>query len=82
MTFQSKKSLVTLERRFLPCASPQVVEEQEVDLVLLGKQSIDGDCSQTGPMLAGMLGWPQATFAAKVCCSLPGQFVYFLQSVH
>lgn len=44
----------------------QVVEEQKVDLVLLGKQSIDGDCSQTGPMLAGMLGWPQATFAAKV----------------
>lgn len=44
----------------------QVVQEQEVDLVLLGKQSIDGDCSQTGPMLAGMLGWPQATFAAKV----------------
>lgn len=24
------------------------------------------DCAQTGPMLAGMLGWPQATFAAKV----------------
>lgn len=35
--------------------------------MLLGKQSIDGDYSQTGPMLAGMLGWPQATFAAKVC---------------
>lgn len=45
----------------------KVVEEQKVDLVLLGKQSIDGDYSQTGPMLAGMLGWPQATFAAKVC---------------
>ncbi|CAM9636152.1 unnamed protein product, partial [Hapterophycus canaliculatus] len=44
----------------------QVVEEQEIDLVLLGKQSIDGDCSQTGPMLAGMLGWSQATFAAKL----------------
>ncbi|CAM9291249.1 unnamed protein product [Ectocarpus sp. 12 AP-2014] len=44
----------------------KVVEEQKVDLVLLGKQSIDGDYSQTGPMLAGMLGWPQATFAAKV----------------
>lgn len=43
-----------------------MVEEQKVDLVLLGKQSIDGDYSQTGPMLAGMLGWPQATFAAKV----------------
>lgn len=44
----------------------QVVEEQKADLVLLGKQAIDGDCSQTGPMLAGLLGWPQATFAAKV----------------
>ncbi|CAM9125967.1 unnamed protein product [Discosporangium mesarthrocarpum] len=44
----------------------KVVEEQKVDLVILGKQAIDGDCSQTGPMLAGLLGWPQATFAAKV----------------
>lgn len=49
-----------------------MVEEQNVDLVLLGKQSIDGDCSQTGPMLAGLLGWPQATFAAKVCASSRG----------
>lgn len=41
--------------------------------MLLGKQAIDGDCSQTGPMLAGMLGWSQATFAAKVCvlCFFP-----------
>ncbi|CAM9930325.1 unnamed protein product, partial [Choristocarpus tenellus] len=44
----------------------EVVQEQKVDLVILGKQAIDGDCSQTGPMLAGLLGWPQATFAAKV----------------
>ncbi|KAL9189036.1 hypothetical protein ACHAXT_011526 [Thalassiosira profunda] len=45
-----------------------VVEKEEggVDLVLLGKQSIDSDCGQTGPMLAGMLNAPQATFAAKV----------------
>mmetsp|Transcript_34497 Transcript_34497/g.70446 ORF Transcript_34497/g.70446 Transcript_34497/m.70446 type:complete len:142 (+) Transcript_34497:49-474(+) len=35
-------------------------------MVLLGKQSIDGDCAQTGPMLAGLLGWPQATFACKI----------------
>ncbi|CAM9949336.1 unnamed protein product [Heterosigma akashiwo] len=41
-----------------------VAKEEEVDLVILGKQAIDGDNAQTGPMLAGLLGWPQATFAA------------------
>lgn len=44
----------------------KVVEEEDPKLVLLGKQSIDGDCAQTGPMLAGLLDWPQATFAAAV----------------
>jgi electron transfer flavoprotein beta subunit len=44
----------------------KVVEQEGVDLVLLGKQGIDSDCGQTGPMLAGFLGWPQVTFAANV----------------
>lgn len=44
----------------------EVVGKESPNLVLLGKQSIDGDCAQTGPMLAGMLGWPQATFACKL----------------
>ena len=44
----------------------KVVEKEKSDLVLLGKQGIDSDCGQTGPMLAGMLGWPQVTFAAKL----------------
>ena len=39
---------------------------EKVDIILLGKQSIDGDNCQTGPMLAGLLGWPQVTFASKV----------------
>lgn len=43
-----------------------VVEREEPDLVLLGKQSIDSDCGQTGPMLAGLLNVPQATYAAKI----------------
>lgn len=43
-----------------------VEKEDGVDLVLLGKQSIDSDCGQTGPLLAGLLNAPQATFAAKV----------------
>lgn len=41
-------------------------KEPDVDLVLLGKQAIDSDAGATGPMLAGRMGWPQATFAAKV----------------
>jgi electron transfer flavoprotein beta subunit len=43
-----------------------IVEKEGSDLVLLGKQGIDSDCGQTGPMLAGFLGWPQVTFAANL----------------
>ncbi|CAN8071290.1 unnamed protein product [Agarophyton chilense] len=43
-----------------------LVNEQNPDMVILGKQSIDGDNNQTGQMLAGMLGWPQGTFASNV----------------
>ena len=43
-----------------------VVEQQKSNLVILGKQSIDDDAGQTGQMLAGLLGWPQATQASKV----------------
>jgi len=44
----------------------KIVDQEQPDLVLLGKQGIDSDCGQTGPMLAGFLGWPQITFAAKL----------------
>jgi len=43
-----------------------VVEREQPDLVLMGKQAIDDDSNQTGQMLAALLGWPQATFASKV----------------
>ncbi|MBJ7447249.1 MAG: electron transfer flavoprotein subunit beta/FixA family protein [Brevundimonas sp.] len=43
-----------------------VVEEEQPDLVLMGKQSIDGDNNAVGQMLAALLDWPQATFAAKI----------------
>jgi len=36
------------------------------DLVLMGKQAIDGDNNQTGQMLAALLGWGQGTFASKL----------------
>ncbi|EON68354.1 hypothetical protein W97_07612 [Coniosporium apollinis CBS 100218] len=44
----------------------KTVEQEKVNMVILGKQSIDDDANQTGQMLAGLLGWPQATQASKV----------------
>jgi electron transfer flavoprotein beta subunit len=44
----------------------KIVEKENPGLVLLGKQGIDSDCGQTGPLLAGFLGWPQVAFAAKL----------------
>jgi electron transfer flavoprotein beta subunit len=43
-----------------------VVAAEEPGLVILGKQAIDDDCSQTGQMLAALLSWPQGTFASKI----------------
>ncbi|KAH9256319.1 hypothetical protein BASA81_005540 [Batrachochytrium salamandrivorans] len=44
----------------------KVVAKEQPGLVLLGKQSIDGDNNQTGQLLAGLLDWPQATYASKI----------------
>ena len=41
-------------------------EREEPGMVICGKQAIDGDHSQTGQMLAAMLGWAQGTFAFKL----------------
>ena len=43
-----------------------VVDEEGPEIVLLGKQAIDGDNNQTGQMLAALLDWPQGTFASEV----------------
>jgi electron transfer flavoprotein beta subunit len=43
-----------------------LVQKETPDLVILGKQSIDGDNNQTGQMLSALLGWGQATFASKI----------------
>lgn len=44
----------------------KVAKDEKVDVVIMGKQSISDDSAQTGPMLAGLLGWGQATQIAKV----------------
>jgi electron transfer flavoprotein beta subunit len=43
-----------------------VQDKEQAQLILLGKQSIDGDNNQTGQMLAALAGMPQATFASEV----------------
>lgn len=43
-----------------------IVEKESPGLVILGKQAIDGDNSQTGPMLAAIAGMSQATFASQL----------------
>src|SRR2546422_9852024 len=43
-----------------------IVQRESPQLVIMGKQAIDDDANQTGQMLAGLLGWPQATFVSSV----------------
>lgn len=43
----------------------KVIEKEQPDLVILGRQAVDSDQAQTGQLLAEYLGWGQATFAAK-----------------
>lgn len=44
----------------------KIVEVEQCELVILGKQSIDGDNNQTGQMLSALLGWAQGTFASAL----------------
>ncbi len=57
----SKLDALTVARVF-----KAIIERESADLVILGKQAIDDDNSQTGQMLAAIWGRPQATFASKV----------------
>jgi len=43
-----------------------IVDQEQPQLVILGKQAIDDDMSATGQMLAALLGWAQGTFASKI----------------
>ncbi|HEX7418227.1 MAG TPA: electron transfer flavoprotein subunit beta/FixA family protein [Steroidobacteraceae bacterium] len=62
--------LVQVDAALEPLAAARVflklVEQEQPIAVILGKQAIDGDNNQTGQMLAGLWGRPQATFASKI----------------
>ena len=43
-----------------------IVEKESPNLIVMGKQAIDGDNNQTGQMLAALMNYPQATFASEL----------------
>lgn len=50
----------------------RLVAEEQPALVLLGKQAVDDDSNHVGQMLAGLLDWPQATFASAIAVTADG----------
>ena len=44
----------------------KIIDDEKPDLVILGKQAIDGDNNQTGQMLGALLDYPQATNASEI----------------
>jgi electron transfer flavoprotein beta subunit len=55
-----------LDGRLVALALKNVVEAERPDLVIMGKQAVDGDSNQVGQRLAELLDWPMATFAATI----------------
>jgi len=56
----------SLEPLAISKALAKVIEKEAPQLIILGKQAIDGDNNQTGQMLAALLNYSQATFASKI----------------
>ena len=55
-----------LDGHLVALALKKVVEEEKPDLILMGKQAVDGDTNQVGQILAELLDYPMATFAATI----------------
>jgi electron transfer flavoprotein beta subunit len=55
-----------LDGRLVALALENLVAQEKPDLVLMGKQAVDGDSNQVGQRLAALLDWPMATFAATI----------------
>lgn len=62
--------LIEADSEIQPLAAAKILKEMaqklSPQLIILGKQAIDSDNNQTGQMLAGLLNWPQGTFASKL----------------
>src|SRR5579864_5893828 len=62
--------LVETEKEIQPLAAAKILQavaqKESPQIIILGKQAIDTDNNQVGQMLAGLLNWPQGTFASKL----------------
>lgn len=62
--------LVQSEQELQPLAIAKILQaittKESPQIIILGKQAVDNDNNQVGQMLAGLLNWPQATFASKI----------------
>lgn len=52
-----------------------IVDAEKPDLVLMGKQTVDGDSNAVGQTLAELLGWPMATFAMSLSTTDGGKTI-------
>jgi electron transfer flavoprotein beta subunit len=70
------------DQGFSPLAVSKILahfaKKESANLVIVGKQAIDGDNAQTAPMVAGLLGWSQGTFACGV--EVSGEVFFLLLS--
>jgi electron transfer flavoprotein beta subunit len=64
--FRVEASDEALDGALVARALKTLVDKEKPDLVLMGKQAVDGDTNQVGQILAELLGWPMATFAAQI----------------
>lgn len=55
-----------LDGRLVALALQRIVAEEKPDLIMMGKQAVDGDSNQVGQILAELLDYPMATFAATI----------------
>ncbi len=55
-----------LDGMMIAKALKKLAESEKPDVVMLGKQAVDGDSNQVGQILAELLDWPQASFAATI----------------
>jgi len=60
------KEYETLEPFHVAKRLAKLAKDENIDILIAGKQAIDDDCNQTGQMVAASLDWPQATFVSKV----------------
>jgi electron transfer flavoprotein beta subunit len=69
--------LVECDDELQPLAVAKLIrvlaQKEKVELIILGKQAIDDDSNQVAQLVAGLLGWPQATCASKIVIAADGK---------